>query len=104
MQQPLGLPCPALHSGQVQPFPSPNHLPEHGCSSLLQAQKDLLTWGQQDEGTTVHADTVFSYALEPTGGLGQREGEVGRLSVEWPLLCQYTPIIPHQAVGDGWAA
>lgn len=70
----------------------------------LQVWKGLLTWGQQHTGTALDTDAVCSFAMEPAKRLGQRDGEVGRLPVEGSLLCVYTPVIPDQAVDDGWTS
>lgn len=70
----------------------------------LRVWKGLLTWGQQHAGAALDTDTVCSFATEPAKRLGQRDGEVGRLPMEGSLLCVYTPVIPDQAVDDGWTA
>lgn len=94
----------ALGSGQVQPFPSPGHLPGHTAAPPSPGSEGLLTWGQQHTGAALNTDAIYSFAMQPAKRLGQGDGEVGRLPMEGSLLCVYTSIIPDQAVDDGWTA
>lgn len=95
--------CPGQWPGPALPQPWPPSW-THCSSSLPRVWKGLLTWGQQHAGAALNTDTIYSFAMEPAKRLGQGDGEVGRLPVEGSLLCVYTPVIPDQAVDDGWTA